>query len=60
MESIRGANREMSPELGGGTDERIGAALTTHIDEELRRLSDAAGWSRLCREAFCAEFAEAE
>ena len=61
MESIvGGASRKESPEIAVAADEQIGPVLTAHIDEELRRLGDATGWSRLCREGFRADFAEAE
>jgi hypothetical protein len=60
MESSSGASRKVPPEIVVATDERTGPALTRHIDEELRRLGDAAGWSRACRDSFCADFAEAE
>jgi hypothetical protein len=60
MESIRGASRKVSPEIVDATDERLGPAATKQIDDELRRLEHASGWSRLCREGFCADFAEAE
>lgn len=57
---VAGAGRKGSPDTAVATDGRIGHVETAHIDEELRRLCDAAGWCGLSREAFCADFAEAE
>jgi hypothetical protein len=57
---VAGAGRKVSPDIAVATDGRSGHVLTAHMDEELKRLCDPVGWCRLSREAFCADFAEAE